>query len=103
MGTKESKTSNERRFSDEDYECFKAQTCLSEYQIQNISEEFYSENPSGYLDKEHFFKLYMKLTKENSEQMKTLAEKIFKSFDKNGDGRLDFTEFMVFYEYIYLD
>ena len=82
-------------FSETEYEIFQNHTSMSKLELELIHKEFYHKSKTGFLNKEQFVAFYLSLKNESYEKMGTLAEKIFNSFDTNGDELVDLREFMV--------
>ena len=56
-------------------------------------QNFREECPEGILNKEHIMKIYDEISPFGNS--KDFVENIFRIFDKDGDGTIDFKEFML--------
>jgi Ca2+-binding EF-hand superfamily protein len=56
-----------------------------------------ANNPDGQLDKAEFVRLYTKLKSEPADKLDEIALHVFNAFDKDNNGKISFTEFMVAY------
>ena len=56
-------------------------------------QNFREECPEGILDKQHIIKIYDEISPFGNS--KDFVDNIFRVFDKDGDGTIDFKEFMV--------
>jgi neuronal calcium sensor 1 len=84
---------------------------LTEFELTTISDqtgiefsvlrtwykEFLSECPTGKMDKKHFKKFYKMLRGDTDLNLSKITEHIFASFDNDGSGYLDFSEFIIAY------
>lgn len=73
--------------SDSDLKYLSKQTDLNENAIKEIFNKFCDNNPTGYLNKDEFVRLYCSLRSEPPEKLKNIAEFAFNAFDidKNGN------------------
>lgn len=77
----------------EDIASFAKSTGLSEDQIKQTFNEFINDHPNGKISKDEFGATMKKVIPDSDgDKMK---EHIFRVFDKNGDGSIDFSEFMM--------
>jgi len=87
MGAKKSK------LSPHDLKELAEQTNCTQQEIKLFYKNFKKNQPGGKLSKKQFEELYKKFFPEGDAE--SFADHSFKTFDKNGDGTLDFREFMV--------
>lgn len=50
--------------------------------------------PSGRMGRKDFFKFYRSLRVESEEKVKEIANFVFTAFDRDSNGKIDFTEFL---------
>jgi len=86
-------TSKQAKLSSEDLKELAKQTNCSDKEIKKFYKNFKKNQPDGKLTKEQFEDLYKKFFPEGDAA--NFAEHSFKTFDKDGDGTLDFHEFML--------
>ncbi|XP_060915932.1 recoverin-like [Labrus mixtus] len=79
--------------SKEILEDLKLNTKFSETEIVQWYENFKKQCPTGRISKEEFQIIYSKFFPESDAQ--TYAQHVFRSFDTNDDGTLDFKEYIV--------
>ncbi|CAJ1083098.1 recoverin-like [Xyrichtys novacula] len=79
--------------SKEILEDLKLNTKFSETEIAQWYENFKKQCPTGRITKEEFQTIYSKFFPESDAQ--TYAQHVFRSFDTNDDGTLDFKEYIV--------
>ena len=80
-----------------DYAFLTAQTGLSQPEIKNVFDQFMANNPDGKLDKQEFVRLYSKLRPEPPEILDEISIFIFRAFDDDNNGYINFNEFMIAY------
>ena len=76
-------------------EFLSSQTDYSEEEIKQILIKFHENNPDGLLDKDEFLLLYSQIKPESLEYLQEISPYIFRTFDGNDDGVINFTEFLV--------
>jgi hypothetical protein len=81
------KTSSKKELTEKDYGFLKNQTGLEQKEIQQIFEQFNSNNPNQLLDKNAFIRLYHQLNPKAPEFIGKISEYVFKAFDTNHNGR----------------
>ncbi|KAL7668153.1 hypothetical protein ACOME3_008868 [Neoechinorhynchus agilis] len=69
-------------------------TGLEEDVLSAWKKQFYRDCPSGKMGKRDFFKFYKSLRTEPDGKIKRLANFIFKAFDRDDSGYIDFKEFI---------
>ncbi|KAG8004911.1 Recoverin [Nibea albiflora] len=79
--------------SKEILEELKLNTKFSETEIVQWYENFKRQCPTGRISKEEFQSIYSKFFPESDAQ--TYAQHVFRSFDTNDDGTLDFKEYII--------
>ncbi|XP_074542724.1 visinin-like [Halichoeres trimaculatus] len=79
--------------SKEILEDLKLNTKFSETEIVQWYENFKKQCPSGRISKDEFQTIYSKFFPESDAQ--TYAQHVFRSFDTNDDGTLDFKEYII--------
>ncbi|KAF6719003.1 Recoverin [Oryzias melastigma] len=79
--------------SKEILEDLKLSTKFSETEIVHWYENFKKQCPSGRITKEEFQNIYSKFFPESDAH--TYAQHVFRSFDTNDDGTLDFKEYII--------
>ncbi|CAF1403954.1 unnamed protein product [Adineta steineri] len=80
-----------------DYRYLMKQTNLTPDVIQGWYREFLNVCPNGQLNKNQFIKLYKELENTSIKNIESIAENVFQSFDRNGNHRIDFKEFLIAY------
>ena len=66
---------------------------FSSFLCREWHQNFREECPEGILDKQHIIKIYDEISPFGNS--KDFVDNIFRVFDKDGDGTIDFKEFMV--------
>uniref|UniRef100_A0AAV2MCF1 EF-hand domain-containing protein n=1 Tax=Knipowitschia caucasica TaxID=637954 RepID=A0AAV2MCF1_KNICA len=79
--------------SKEILEDLKLNTKFTETEISQWYENFQKQCPSGRITPEEFEQIYMRFFPESD--AKTYARHVFRSFDTNDDGTLDFKEYII--------
>ncbi|KAG7250336.1 hypothetical protein CRUP_001921 [Coryphaenoides rupestris] len=79
--------------SKEILEDLKMNTKFSEVEIVQWYENFQKQCPTGRISKDEFEAIYVRFFPESSAQ--TYAQHVFRSFDTNDDGTLDFKEYIL--------
>ncbi|XP_056154611.1 recoverin-like [Lampris incognitus] len=79
--------------SNELLEELKLNTRFTESEIAQWYENFQKECPTGRITKEEFQSIYTKFFPDSDAQ--TYAQHVFRSFDTNDDGTLDFKEYII--------
>ena len=74
-----------------------SQTGFSREEIKTILDKFSANNPDGKLDKKEFARLYDELRPEPPELIDEIANYVFKGFDKDNNGSINFNEFLIAY------
>lgn len=82
--------------TDKDLEFLSSQTGQPRESIKEIFEQFMANNPDGKLDRKEFVVLYSKLRPESPDQLDEISGFVFRAFDSDRNGTIDFSEFMVF-------
>ncbi|CAF0909997.1 unnamed protein product [Adineta ricciae] len=80
-----------------DYRYLMKQTHLTPHVIQGWYREFLSICPTGQLNKQQFIKFYNQLENSSTKNVEKIAEDVFQAFDRNGNNRIDFNEFLIAY------
>lgn len=83
------------KLSDSDYAFLSSQTGQSKDEIKKIFDAFMANNPDGRLDRREFVTLYTKLRPENPDQLDEISQFVYRAFDQDKSGYIDFNEFMV--------
>jgi Ca2+-binding EF-hand superfamily protein len=78
-----------------DYAFLTSQTGLSRQDIKQVFDKFNANNPDGKLDRKEFIRLYDELRAEPPELLDEISEFVFKAFDSDKNGFINFNEFMV--------
>ena len=82
---------------EKDYTLLMSQTGLSREEIKAILDKFNANNPDGKLDKKEFARLYDELRPEPPELIDEIGNFVFKGFDKDNNGSINFNEFLMAY------
>lgn len=64
-------------------------------QIVRLHKKFFRDNPGGRLDLEGFRRFYCILRNEPIERLGSMCEHIFRAFDIDGNGHVEFSEFLL--------
>ncbi|UJR10047.1 hypothetical protein I4U23_014269 [Adineta vaga] len=80
-----------------DYRYLMKQTHLTPHVIQGWYREFLSICPNGHLTKSQFIKFYIQLENSSTKKVESIVEDVFQAFDRNGNHRIDFKEFLIAY------
>ena len=64
-------------------------------EIRALHKTFTVFSTNGELDKKQFFKMYSSMRHEDSDRLSDITEFIFRAFDKDKSGTIDFEEFAV--------
>ena len=83
------------KLSDQDYAYLVGQTGQSKEQVKKIFDAFMENNPDGRLDRREFVNLYTKLRPEDPDKLDEISQFVFRAFDQDRSGFIDFNEFMV--------
>ena len=83
---------SKNKLSVEDMTFLQAKTQLDQASIQGWYEGFLKDCPSGELTKEQFVEMYSKIFPSGNAD--NFSKNIFRTFDTNNSGELDFTEFV---------
>lgn len=68
---------------------------LSSHEIVGWHEKFFRANPDGRLDRLEFRKFYRLLRNEAPERLNDMCDHIFRAFDVDGNGYVEFGEFLL--------
>ena len=85
--------SSKNKLSVEDMTFLQAKTQLDQASIQGWYEGFLKDCPSGELTKEQFVEMYSKIFPSGNAD--NFSKNIFRTFDTNNSGTIDFREFML--------
>ncbi|CAF3172416.1 unnamed protein product [Rotaria socialis] len=88
------KAGTSKELTSQDIARLKRQSRLSEQEIRNLHETFWNDFPTGRLDKKGFMKYYEDV-KDDKDRTSILCDHVFAVFDKNHDGTIDFSEFLL--------
>ena len=86
---------NPNDISEADYNFLTSQTGLSRAELKAVLDKFNANNPDGKLDKKEFARLYDELRPEPPELIDEIAEFIYRGFDEDNSGYINFNEFIV--------
>ena len=95
MGGISSKKKSSFKLSNSDYKFFTKQTGLKKEEITHLFDKFNQNNPDQLLNKQEFVNLYIELRPEPKEHLEEISEYIFKAFDVDKSGSINFNEFLV--------
>lgn len=90
---KKSKRSKNVKLSAEDIDYLKKNTRYDEQEIKEWYRGFKQDCPDGQLSKEKILEMYTMILPAGN--AKVFVEQIFRIFDKDGNGSIDFKEFML--------
>ena len=79
--------------STSDFDFCVSHTKFSDVEILNWFKGFRKEVPNGHLSKSHLTNLFRKVFEDGNAQ--TFTNHIFRIFDKDNNGTIDFKEFMI--------
>ena len=91
------------KLTETDYKFLIAQTDLTREQIIYMVEKFDTNNQDGKLDINEFVRLYTELRQEIPELVEQTARHIFKGFDADNSGSINFNEFIVIINIFFLN
>ncbi|CAF1431271.1 unnamed protein product [Adineta steineri] len=96
MGDDASKKQKSAALRDAEIAVLKANSNLSEKEIQELYDEFKELDASGTgrMNKEQFIKFYTQIAGSDNELV-LVADNVFAVFDTNHDGTIDFSEFVL--------
>lgn len=63
-------------------------------QSRRFRKQFLTACPSGRMGRKDFFRFYRSLRVESEEKVKEIANFVFTAFDRDSNGKIDFTEFL---------
>ena len=95
MGCIKSKLLQNQRLTKEDLKFLKTHTSYEEQTIKEWFNEFKQECPDGQLTPVHFVNLYRKFFNCNRSYAKQFGEQVFRTFDTDKDGYVDFKVFLL--------
>ncbi len=72
-------------------------TNLSKSEIQNIYDNFIKNNPDAQLDQNEFVRFYNELRPEPIELLDEISTFVFRAFDTDLNGTINFNEFLIAY------
>ena len=81
--------------TERDLDFLSQQTGQNKTTIKEIFEAFMANNPDGKLDKKEFVRLYSQLRPESPDKLDEISNFVFRAFDSDHNGTIDFNEFMV--------
>jgi len=67
-------------------------TRYEEHEIKECYKLFLEDNPTGYITKDHFMKMYEDFFPTGDPA--PFAQHVFRTYDRNRDGRVEFREFL---------
>jgi Ca2+-binding EF-hand superfamily protein len=85
------------QLKESDIKFLSQQTGLDKATIKNIFDKFMANNPDGRLDRAEFVRLYDELRSESKEALDEISDFVFRVFDTDRNGTINFNEFMVAY------
>lgn len=80
-----------------DYKFLTVHTGLSKNEINRIFVKFMEKNSNGKLNRTEFSSLVKSLEPEDADGADKILEFLFRAFDTDKDGLIDFNEFMIGY------
>ncbi|CAF0760993.1 unnamed protein product [Didymodactylos carnosus] len=81
--------------SERDVAFLSSQTGLSREEIYDWHLKFFQDNPDGRLDRFQFRKFYQLLRDESPERLENICDHVFRAFDVDGNGFVEFGEFLL--------
>ncbi|CAF0920944.1 unnamed protein product [Rotaria sordida] len=94
MAKELSKKETSGELIDKQMTVLKANTELSEPEIQKFYSDFKNECPSGTMNKEQFYKFYKRILVSKEKDL-SFVDNMFAVFDQNHDGSIAFSEFVL--------
>lgn len=91
------KKTKKNELTENDYKFLTTRTGLSKNEIKEVFTKFMANNPDGKLDKIEFTNLMKRLDPDGSKGSDKLFEFVFRAFDSDKNGFVDFNEFMIAY------
>ena len=65
--------------------------------VKSWYKEFMVVCPNGHLDRKHFYRFYKQLVQQPKNDLDKIVDYVFAAFDRNSNGKLDFSEFLIAY------
>ncbi|UJR25816.1 hypothetical protein I4U23_007166 [Adineta vaga] len=73
----------------------KIRLCLTQSEISTWHDKFFHDNPDGRLNKSEFRRLFRLLRQEPPERLENICDHVFRAFDVDGNGYVEFGEFLL--------
>ncbi|CAF1016731.1 unnamed protein product [Rotaria magnacalcarata] len=89
------KKQKQSELSDRDIQFLSSQTGLPADEVLEWHHKFFQDNPDGRLDRVQFGKFYRLLRNEPPERLNLISDHIFRAFDVDGNGYVEFGEFLL--------
>ncbi|CAF1471184.1 unnamed protein product [Adineta ricciae] len=83
------------KMSERDIAFLCSQTGFTPDEITRWHKKFFHDNPDGRLDRNEFRKFYPLLRNETPERLSDICDHIFRAFDVDGNGYVEFGEFLL--------
>ena len=74
---------------------FRSLLGLTPDEIRTWHDKFFYDNPDGRLDKTEFRRLFRLLRQEPPERLENICDHVFRAFDVDGNGYVEFGEFLL--------